>query len=645
MSKEKKPADISISHNTKYQDKFNDYTIQMVHRRNYWWLLLLLLPLALLIQCHKDITVTVVDKDTQELLADQEVTLSYMPHHLWLASHLLPASLQQQRTQTTDQQGKTTFKRLPCSVYSYIFYCLSKATVESKGDCYAAEKNLNFHYTWSTTLEMEPRREDLHVLLQDLDTGDPLPDGKLTFRYVEGGRQIVDSVKADAQGVATMPDMRYCGVVELLQGSCYGYADTMRSAVPGQQLLLPTGDSATLKLRPLKERFTFFVKNKETRQPIPAATALVTLTHPQGSKQQRTVTTSIDGKGIAVYDDAFVLSTIAIHASKIHFRDGDLEGGPYTVNQFIKLDDDQRTIWLEPEPYVEEFINVDSLTGNPIAGVKNTIIITDPSGHIDTLREISNRNGKFPVKAKEGSKIEIRADKSPTYKPKQQLIPKFDKGRKVALMPNELNLKFRTVVKEGGALVPQCNLSITGSQSGSHQPANSGNGEFTVTSLQYGEKLTIVASKQGFATNRTKVNNALADQLLTAPQSARDIPMLPDMPPCSGGTIVPRNGAMQHRQQYNMGQAGGIAALKGDAYSQYDTFTVYDGPDTSSPAVVITSGGVNDNKSVPSGGKLQHIKLTNRFYVPFRFTSQVVTVVIETYNGGSDWKYEVECPH
>ena len=642
MSDKKK--DIRVSHKCKYQNQYNDYTIRMVHRRRPWWLLLLLLPLLLLIQCHKDITVTVVDRDTQERLPGQEVTMSYMPHHLWWAGHLLPASVQQQKTQTTDTQGQTTFSRLPCSVYSYIFYCLSPVTFTVESDCYGAEKRCNFHYTRHTTLELEPRREDLHVQLADLDTGDPLPDATLIYRWVEGGEQHTDSVKADAQGVATLPQMRLCSVVELLHGRCYGYADTTRAQVPGQLLLLPQGDSATLRLRPIKERFTFFVKDKETRQPIAAALCTVTLTHPRGSQQRRQVTTSIDGKGIAVYDNAFILSTIAIHAAKKHYKDGDLEGGPWTVQQFIRQDDDTRTVWLEPEPYVSEFINTDSLTGQPVPGVKNIIIITDPSGRTDTTTEVSNRNGCFPVKAKAGSKVEIRSEKSPTYKPGRKVIPSFDEGERVPLMPNQTSLTFRTVTKEGGPLVPQCNLKITASQSGTHQPTSSGQGEFTVTGLQYGERISIVSSKQGYATNSKKINNADVNQLLTAPQTARDIPMVLDVPPCSGGTIVPRNGVMQHRQQYNMGQSGGIAALKGDAYSQYDTFTVYDGPDTSSPAVTITSGGLNDGKPVPSGGKLQHVKLTNKFYVPFSFSSQVVTVVIETYNGGSDWKYEVECP-
>lgn len=512
---------INFKHKMKYYEEYNDYTLQMKRRKRPWWLLLLLLPLLLLIQCRKDITVTCYEPEGKVPVENANVTLSYQSHFLWNNGKFL-ASDSIKMTQTTDSDGKTVFKDLPCSVFSYIFYALSTAEIKASDDCHAnAEKTCNFHYTRNVELLMAPRLEDLHVRILDLETGDPLPDATLVYKYNEVGTEKTDSVKTDASGVATMPQMRYCSIVDL-NGSCYGYADTSRLDMPAQRLIAAT-DSTALRLRPIKQRFTFFVKNKETKQPIPDAKCMVTLTHPNGKSMQREVHTSIDGKGIAVYPDAFILSKIAIHASKIHYKDGDLEGGPWTVDKFIKQDDDTRTIWLEPDPFLNEFINIDSINGKPIPGVRNEITITDPAGKVDKVTEISNSNGVFPITAKEGSKIEIISIKEPDYVKKTTIIGSYDKGKNIPMQPVMVDLPLRTVKASSGSILPDCELSVTGSISGTLNPDNSGSGEFTVRA-RLAENLSITASKKGFSTNSHTVNNTPVPDL----QNGRDIPLKAD---------------------------------------------------------------------------------------------------------------------
>jgi len=537
MAKDNQPRPIHVGDKIKYKEEYDQYDIQLYHRRNYWWLLLLLLPLLLLIQCKKDISVTCLEPDSGAPIVDQPVSMSYQAHFLWKDGRFF-ATDSISMTQSTDSTGQTVFRDLPCSIFSYIFYCRSQVSFTAQSECHAAvDERHNFHFTRHVDLMMEPRREDLYVKLLDLETGDPLPDGTLIYRYIELGEQHTDSAHADAAGVAMLPQMRYCSVVDLL-GRCHGYADTTRTNVPCQDLLAPN-DSTALRLRPIKERFTFFVKNKETRQPIPDAKCIVTLTHPQGSKQQREVHTSIDGKGIAVYDDAFILAAITIHASKIHYKDGDLDpnpqtGNPWTVEEFIPQDDDTRTVWLEPEPYQQEFINVDSITGQPIPGVHNEIRITNPDGSVETFVEISNRNGVFPVTAKEDAKIEIVSTLSPGYKPRRTLIRRFgdlkDPDRKIPMQPEMVTLKFRTVDAESpNTLIPNCSLRCTGSISGNLPPSDSGNGEFNVTFRRV-ERLSILASKTDAATRipyeRTTDKVSQKDyDYLKVEQERRDIPL------------------------------------------------------------------------------------------------------------------------
>ena len=234
----------------RYREAQDTYEMQLRHRKCRWWLLLFLLPLLLLIQCHKDITVTCIDAETGEPVSEQEVTLAYDAHFLFKSGNFFTTE-KINLTQDTDEGGKTVFRKVPCSVFSYLFYCLSDMTVSATGDCYEpAEEKRNFHFTSSVELKMTPLREDLHVKLLDEKTGAPLPYSTLVYTYVNDGKEKTDSVKANARGVATMPNMLSCGVMKQLLGRCDDYIDTMRVDVPCQDLLEPDDEQA-LRLRPL----------------------------------------------------------------------------------------------------------------------------------------------------------------------------------------------------------------------------------------------------------------------------------------------------------------------------------------------------------------------------------------------------------
>ena len=505
----------NVSKKRVYNSDNNEYAFQLKRpwRFNWWWLLLLL-PLLLFIQCHKDIVVTCVDKSNDAPISNLEVTLTYEAHHLWFEGKILSDSLIN-ITQKTDSTGTTVFKDLPCSVYSYIFYCLSEATVETSSECFVDTiHSFNFHYTKHVKLNLEQRREDLHIKLLDKEFGYELPDGLIVYKYVENGQEKTDSAKADAAGIVTIHQMPFCSVMKSLTGKCDGYADSTWVNTPCRNIIV-ANDSNAMRLRPIKERFTFFVKDKKSKQPIADATCEVTLTPPKGAPIKKIVKTSTDGRGIGVYDDAFIKAVIAIHASKPLYKDGDLEGGPWTVGNFKLQDDDTRTIWLEPEPYREEFVNIDSITGKPIPGVKNVIKITDTGGNAQPpVTEISNSNGVFPVSATQGSRIEIDATKS-GYLPKKHVIKSFSKAEKVKMMPEYVELEFRTIDDETKDPLPYCQLEVTGSTSGNIAPTPStskSDGSFSVK-FRKDENISITASKPQYDTNDYTVRNASYNDL------------------------------------------------------------------------------------------------------------------------------------
>lgn len=622
----KTAKNININSSIRYKEEYDLYTFRMCHKRNWWWLLLLLLPLLLFVKCSKDITVTCIDSEGNFPVAGQEVKLDYTAHFLYNDGKFLadePISI----VQETDSTGCTTFEDLPCSVFSYIFYCLQQADYSVGSECYGqADEKHNLHYVWNVEIELEPFRTDLYIKLMDKETLDVLPDAKVVYRYIDNGEEKTDSAEADAAGIAVIPQMRYCSVIDKITGSCYGYMDEVRMDIPNQKLA-EVSDSTALLLTPIMERFDFFVKNKISKQPIPEALCDVSLTHPGLSRTvtTRRVTTSIDGKGVAVYDSAFVLSVINIQASKVNYYDGELEGGPWVVEEFIKQDEDTRTVWLTPKPYVQEFVNIDSINGEPIPGVENVIRIISLDGTTSTITEISNRNGVFPISATEDDRIEIVSTKNNEYIPKKTIVPLFKEAEKeIRMQPEMGTVVFRTVVDGTGRVLPGCQLKITGSISGNIPPTNSGNGVFEVN-MRKAENISIVASKSGYAPNTTKVRNARFHELAKSPQARRDIPLIP-VPPCGGGSIVSKGASgRNHQATYGMGQLVGNTTIDVDFYSEPDILTVYDGPKAQGTPII--------NRRI----------IQNKMVIPIHFTQGAVTVVI-TSSDSSSWEYVVNCP-
>ena len=646
-----KTGDISVcSEKVRYQDTVVEYEFRMCPRRRFpWWVLLLLLPLLLLIRCQKELTVQCVEAETEASMAYQDVTLDYVDHFIWKSGRWF-SSDSLSYTQKTDTAGVAVFKGLPCSVYSYVVYALMDGKVSARDECYApAEKLFCFHYRRHVRLEMEPRREDLRIRVVDDETGDPIPDAVVSYQYKEQGRDVLDSVKVDAAGVATLPQMRYCSQIEAITGSSYGYYDKTRTGVSCRELLFEQ-DSTDLRLKPLKDRFFFFVKNAKTKEPIPDAICDVVLTRPGVSRSTISgqVRTSIDGKGMAVYTGAPILSTIAIKASKVNYRDSvltDGPNGPWTVVEFIRQDEETRTIWLNPDPYLLEFVNVDSLTRKPIPGVRNEITITHPDGTRTVLPpEISNRDGVFPISAAQDDKVEVVSSKGGEYQVKHTIYPRFKDvmDKEIRMMPEMVELSFLTVMEEDhSVLLPDCNLQVTGSISGPLPPSSSGSGMFEVT-MRKAETISITAWKTGFKTNDTKVRNK-DWAYLQAPQDRRIIPLERATPPvvvrCSD---VEANNSDRDRGDHAVGEHSlgkpGAFLFKFYTDSHPDIICVYDG--------TISDVRAGKARLLFAFGEDGEATCTTNYRNP-RYHKKLYSkagVVTVTVDNGSNWGYIVTCP-
>ncbi len=523
MTKEKKEG--KLKKKFKFDQEGSEYNFQLKKKPNLWWLLLFLLLLLLFIPLKKDIVVLTQCDGKAEPYVD--VRMQYTSRYLLWEKQFLN-NVPYDTIQQTDSTGMTVFKDVGYSVYSFIFHFRSQAVFSAKGDCFEdIEVARRFHTTRKVVMEMQPLLTDVRLKVVDAELCFEIPDAAVecSYRGKGGSSELTDST--DVAGCVVVRNVRVCGGVESIMVSAEGYADTLLTNLTVKELLKDAG-GYLIPLRPLKERFTFFVKNKYTKEPIPGAIAEVSLTERGIDVSSGKTRTNVDGLGQGFYDNARVMAKVSITAEKKpHYKSGKLEGD-YTVKQFKELPDSLRVIWLVPEPFTVEFRNLDTLTGEPIAGVHNEVFIEGVDGSTSSKEVVSNRNGCFPVSAREGDKITIKSTLDPYYHPKTSIISKFEKGDTIYMYPVLVTLDFRTVeIDEDDRLtgeLPDCDLEII-VDGEKVAPTNSGTGSFSVVNLRLTSTISIIASKPEYNTNDTKIQNRNVGELYKSMPEERDIEM------------------------------------------------------------------------------------------------------------------------
>ena len=570
----------NLKSNFKYDGNSTDYDFYIKKKPNLWWLLLLLLPLLLFIPLKKDITVYTKSDGKPEPFVD--VSMNYTARYL-LWNKKFNVKMPYDTIQQTDSTGRTVFKKVGYSVYSFVFHFRNPIVFRADGsDCYAPlERSCWFHTKRRVVLDFEPKVADVRLKVVDKELGFEIPGAKVECRYQGKKGEQHTSDETDATGCVVLKEARVCGDCNSIKVSAEGYADTLLTNIQIADML----QGYVIPLRPLKERFVFFVKNVYSKEPIPGALAEVTLTLNGQVGSAGNIKTNVDGLGQGFFDDARILATIGIKASKDGYFDSVYvapqgKPNPITVKDFVKLADEDRIVWLRPKPQTVQFRDVDTLSGDPIAGVCNEIVIVGVDGKTRGPKvEISNRNGYFPVTALPGDKITINSTLDPYYHPKTTVIDKFEgKEETVYMQPVLVSLDFRTL--DGNfdpmPLLENCDLTVTidGQRA---QPENSGNGCFTVYNVPLVSTVSIVASKNGYNTNDRSVRNVQGLVLFNAPQSQRDIPLDIDR---QCGNKYKSIGNTDESQPlfmfpHIMGQPSGRFKFMFDTYDVGDAFEVW----------------------------------------------------------------------
>ena len=348
----KTPKDISVNKKVKENQQAAEYIVQMKRPKKFpWWIFLLLIPLLLLIECEKDITVTCIEEDTGVAAPGVPVQLNYTAHFLWKNSTLL-FDQPVERTQTTDQQGKTTFKDLPCSVFSYIFYFFSDVTFNAKNECVAAaDEKRQFHTTKNVELMLSVRYEDVSIQLIDEENSQPLPDGSIEYTVNDNGKTKTGTAKADKDGFVVIPHVRYCADVDIIKGTCYGYEDKEWTKLPARELA-DNGRNNQMPLKPLYQTLEFHTVDADCREILPGCSLQIT------GSVSGALTPTDSGNGI--FEVTMRMNEkLTIIASKNGFRENNTTVNNLTFNDLQDADKREIPLEVDAEPCGGDWVEDD----------------------------------------------------------------------------------------------------------------------------------------------------------------------------------------------------------------------------------------------------------------------------------------------
>lgn len=186
---------------TKTCDHYILYLTDPFNWRKLLWLLLpLLLLLLCLIKCERDITVhTVNTKD--EPIASCSVNMSYTEHALYKNGEFFYRK-KQDHSGVTNQEGEYTFEKMPCSVFSYVFYTLHKgyATATAPNGMAA---DTTFLYHW---------RKDVVIVIPDtlqLTTTPPVVPNNPTPTPLQSPCDAGAKGQSDVKAFTVSPPISY----------------------------------------------------------------------------------------------------------------------------------------------------------------------------------------------------------------------------------------------------------------------------------------------------------------------------------------------------------------------------------------------------------------------------------------------------
>lgn len=375
-----------------------DVVLTMKRKKFPWWIFLFLLPLILLIPIKRDINIQYAQQGSDIAVAKAAASVTYPVTSTFGGKTMLTVN------DTTDTEGKLVIAGVAEPLWYKLFGGQSDSLYTSCGNgCYSL-KNAGYKYRdfppddfKKVYLGAVASVETLKVV--DADDNEPIPEADIQLIRTVDGNKTNDNTKSDVAGQFDIADMPLCGSVKVI-ASKEGYEnDTLEASL--FDISNMTDEEKTLHLKPLKGCVKVIVKNLNTKTLLADATVTLEI-----NGAARTMKTNTNGVGVGMFDSLRISSTLKFTASKAGYADTTLSG--YTVQQFMALDEEKRTMYLRPLTKSLVFKNVDG-TGAALSGVKNEIY---KNGTL-IATEYSNNAGEFVVaNILDSDKLSIAATKT-----------------------------------------------------------------------------------------------------------------------------------------------------------------------------------------------------------------------------------------
>lgn len=215
-----------------YDEQVSHYEAVMKRPFNWLWLLLLLLLVPLFIRCEHDINVVVKDANGNRV-ENVALKLDYTAHFLFKDGFFTSEDVEQYGV--TGSDGEYEFSDLPCSVWSYLFYCLSDVEVTASPDGWdPVTKTENFHYTSEIVFVLPPKPFSKQLQVIDKLTQNPIPDAEVAVTIDGDGK---GTIQVNPDGTFTLEGLHEGEIVSLVaKAPGYYPNDSTVNKMPAQKI-------------------------------------------------------------------------------------------------------------------------------------------------------------------------------------------------------------------------------------------------------------------------------------------------------------------------------------------------------------------------------------------------------------------------
>ena len=537
----------------KYNPEQEEYIVKIKKRCKWCWLLLLLLllPLILLIPLNKDVKFKVLNSRDNSEVQNLSVNFDYTKRDFFnfdsisFLTRSYPHPSLAFYSDSTNDKGIVIFKDIKYNVYQWMFRSNDTTRTYAVSDCYKLDTIIDFFdLEDENILYTNPILFDFEFTVVDADdNNEPLPDALV--RIKSDIFNISDSARSDNAGKVVFKQIPKCSNIEVI-GSKYGW---FNDTIKGNAKDIYQKDD-TLFLKQEKTIVKFFVKDLYTKKALVNAHGQLFFESDPNKQIGRDAITNINGVAKGVFDDIHKIQPMRIDVNKkkelTHYNDTSTADyiGYIKVEQWNKRTDEEKIIYLRPNPNPILFQDIDCKTKNGIPNVENMVTIIKADGSkIGPTKVISDKDGNFSVSAGMGDKITIEAKSNNVcpneYLPNTTTIVNalYDNlkddadKRKIPLCKVDAQeLEFKNTDADTGNPLAGVTNTVNVQGGGSYTYTSQADGTFKVTDVYECQIISIVASKSGYQTNSTKVYQKKFDVLRINPND-RIIPLKKETPP------------------------------------------------------------------------------------------------------------------